>query len=89
MQSSLSIYMIAAQSAGATEDVMKMYLPIVLGQGVLQWLRHLPRHCIDDWDNFSRWFVVNFRSLFDKPAQLWDLKSIKRQSNKILLSFLR
>jgi hypothetical protein len=41
----LAVYTTAA---GATEDVMTTYLPIVLGQDALQWLRHLPRHCIDD-----------------------------------------
>jgi hypothetical protein len=44
----LAIYTTAAQAPGATEDVMTVYLPIVLGQDALQWLRHLPRHCIDD-----------------------------------------
>jgi hypothetical protein len=38
----------------STEDVMIAYLPIVLGQDTLQWLRHLPRHCIHDWSDFSR-----------------------------------
>jgi hypothetical protein len=28
---------------------MTAYLPIVLGQDALQWLRHLHRHYIDDW----------------------------------------
>jgi hypothetical protein len=40
--------------------VMTAYLPIVLGQDALQWLRHLPRHCIDDWGDFSRRFTANF-----------------------------
>jgi hypothetical protein len=43
---------------------MTAYLPIVLGQDMLQWLRHLPRHCIDDWSDFSRCFTANFQSLF-------------------------
>jgi hypothetical protein len=64
---------------GATEDVMTAYLPIVLGQNALQWLRHLPRHYIDDWSDFSRRFIANFQSLSDKPAQPWDLKSIRRR----------
>jgi hypothetical protein len=55
---------------------------IVLGQDALQWLRHLPQHCIDDWNDFSRWFITNFQSLSDKPAQPWDLKSIRRQGMK-------
>jgi hypothetical protein len=38
----LAVYTTAAQAAGATEDVMTAYLPIVLGQDALQWLRHLP-----------------------------------------------
>jgi hypothetical protein len=50
---------------------MTAYLPIVLGQDALQWLRHLPRHCIDDWSDFSRCFTTNFQSLSDKPAQPW------------------
>jgi hypothetical protein len=50
----LAVYTTAAQAAGTTEDVMTAYLPIVLGQDALQWLRHLPRHCIDDWSDFSR-----------------------------------
>jgi hypothetical protein len=29
---------------------MTAYLPIVLGQDALQWLWHLPRHRIDDWE---------------------------------------
>jgi hypothetical protein len=70
----LAVYTTAARAAGATEDVMTAYLPIVLGQDTLQWLRHLPRHCIDDWSDFSRRFTANFQSLSDKPAQPWDLK---------------
>jgi hypothetical protein len=74
----LAIYTTAAWAAGATEDVMTAYLPIILGQDALQWLRHLPRHYIDDWSDFSRCFIANFQSLSDKPAQPWDLKSIRR-----------
>jgi hypothetical protein len=68
---------------------MTAYLPIVLGQDALQWLRHLPRHCIDDWSDFSRRFTANFQSLSDKPAQPWDLKSIKRRGDKTLQSYLK
>jgi hypothetical protein len=41
----LAVYTTATRAAGASEDVMTAYLPIVLGQDALQWLRHLPRHC--------------------------------------------
>jgi hypothetical protein len=68
---------------------MTVYLPIVLGQDALQWLRHLPRHCIDDWSDFSRRFTANFQSLSDKPAQPWDLKSIKRRGDETLRSYLK
>jgi hypothetical protein len=68
----LVVYTTAVRAAGATEDVMTAYLPIVLGQDAL------PRHFIDDWSDFSRRFIANFQSLSDKPAQPWDLKSIKR-----------
>jgi hypothetical protein len=85
----LAVYTIAARAAGATEDVMTAYLPIVLGQDALQWLRHLPRHCIDDWSDFSRRFIANFQSLSDKPAQPWDLKSIKRRGDETLRSYLK
>jgi hypothetical protein len=44
----LVVYTTAAQATGATEDVMIAYRPIVLWQDALQWLRHLPRHCIND-----------------------------------------
>jgi hypothetical protein len=64
----LAVYTTAARAAGASEDVMTTYLPIVLGQDTLQWLRHLPRHCIDDWGDFSRRFTANFQSLSDKPS---------------------
>jgi hypothetical protein len=68
---------------------MTAYLPIVLGQDALKWLRHLPRHCIDDWSDFSRCFIANFQSLSDKPAQPWDLKSIKRRGEETLRSYLK
>jgi hypothetical protein len=68
---------------------MTTYLPIVLGQDALQWLRHLPRHCIDDWGDFSRQFITNFQSLADKSTQPWDLKSIRRQNDETLRSFLK
>jgi hypothetical protein len=64
----LAVYTTASRAAEAAEDVMTVYLPIVLGQDALQWLRHLPRHCIDDWSDFSRWFIANFQYLSDKPA---------------------
>jgi hypothetical protein len=38
----LTIYITAAQAARATENVMIAYLPIVLEQDMLQWLRQLP-----------------------------------------------
>jgi hypothetical protein len=85
----LAVYTTAARAAGASEDVMTAYLPIVLGQDALQWLRHLPRHCIDDWSDFSRRFTANFQSLSDKPAQPWDLKSIKRRGDETLRSYLK
>jgi hypothetical protein len=85
----LAIYTTAAWAAGATEDVVTAYLPIVLRQDALQWLRHLPRHCIDDWSDFSRCFIANFQSLSDKPAQPWDLKSIRRQGDETLRSYLK
>jgi hypothetical protein len=85
----LVVYTTAAWATGATEHVMIAYLPIVLGQDVLQWLRHLPRHYIDDWSDFSRHFIANFQSLSDKPAQPWDLKSIRRQGDETLRSYLK
>jgi hypothetical protein len=85
----LTVYTTAARAAGASEDVMTAYLPIVLGQDALQWLRHLPRHCIDDWSDFSRRFTANFQSLSDKLAQPWDLKSIKRRGDETLRSYLK
>jgi hypothetical protein len=85
----LAVYTTTARAAGVTEDVMASYLPIVLGQDELQWLRHLPRHCIDNWSDFNRRFNTNFQSLSDKPAQRWDLKSIRRQSDQTLRSYLK
>jgi hypothetical protein len=85
----LVVYTTVARAAGATEDVMTAYLPIVLGQDALQWLRHLPRQSIDDWSDFSRCFTANFQSLFNKPAQPLDLKSIKRRGDETLRSYLK
>jgi hypothetical protein len=85
----LAVYTTADRDAGATEDVMTAYLPIILGQDELQWLRHLPRHCINDWSDFSRCFIANFKSLSDKPAQPWDLKSIRRRGDETLRSYLK
>lgn len=85
----LAVYTIAAQAAEATEEVMTTYLPIVLRQDALQWLRRLPCHNIDDWDDFSRRFDSNFQSLSNEPPQPWDLKSIKHQRDETLRSFLR
>jgi hypothetical protein len=70
----LTVYTTAARVAGASEDVMTAYLP---------------RHCIDDWGDFSRCFTANFQSLSDKPAQPWDLKSIKRRGDETLRSYLK
>jgi hypothetical protein len=44
---------------------------------------------IDDWSDFSRWFIANFQSLSYKPAQPWDLKSIRRQGDETLRSYLK
>jgi hypothetical protein len=85
----LAVYTTAARATGATEDVMTAYLPIVLEQDTLQWLRHLPRQCIDDWSDFSRCFTTNFQSFSNKPAQPWDLKSIKRRGDETLRSYLK
>jgi hypothetical protein len=85
----LAVYTTTARAARATEDVMTAYLPIVLEQDAPQWLRHLPRHCIDDWSDFSRCFIANFQSLSDKSAHPWDLKSIRRRGDETLRSYLK
>ena len=85
----MAVYTNAAWAAGATEHVMTTYLPIILEQDALQWLRHIPRHCIDNWADFCHRFVANFQSLSDKLAQPWDLKSIKHKSDKSLRLFLK
>jgi hypothetical protein len=85
----LAIYTTAARATGATEDVMTAYLTIVLGQDALQWLRHLSRHCIDDRSDFSWRFIANFQFLSDKPAQPWDLKSIRHRGDETLWSYLK
>jgi hypothetical protein len=85
----LAVYTTAARATGATEDVMTAYLPIVLGQDALQWLRHLPRHCIDDWSDFNWRLIANFQTLYDKSAQPWDLKSIRCHSDETLRSYLK
>lgn len=68
---------------------MMAYLLIVLGQDALQWLWHLPHHCIGHWADFYDRFVANFQSLFDKPAQSWDLKYVRRKNDESLRSFLK
>jgi hypothetical protein len=85
----LVVYTTAARAAGATEDVMTAYLLIVLGQDALQWLRHLPRHCIDDWSDFSRRFIAHFQPLSDKPVQPWEIKSIRRLGDETLRLYLK
>jgi hypothetical protein len=85
----LAVYTTAARAAGATEDVMTAYLPIVLGQDALQWLRHLPQHYINDWGDFSRHFIANFQSLSNKSVQPWDLKSIRHRGDETLRSYLK
>lgn len=74
----LAVYTTTAQATRATRYVMIAYWPIVLWQDALQWLRHLHRHCINDWTDFCHRFVANFQSLSDKPVQPWDTKPIKR-----------
>ena len=56
---------------------MTAYIPIVLVQDALQWLRHLRKDCIDNWKDFTSRFITNFQSFSDKPAQPWDIKSVK------------
>jgi hypothetical protein len=62
---------------------MTTYLPIILGQDALQWLRHLPRHCIDDWSDFSWRFTANFQSLSDKPTQPWTSNPSSSEGTKL------
>jgi hypothetical protein len=66
----LAIYTTAVRAARASEGVMTAYLTIVLGQDALQWLRHLPRHCINDWSDFSRCFTANFPPLRQTSATM-------------------
>jgi hypothetical protein len=40
-------------------------------------------------ERLSRRFIANFQSLSDKPAQPWYLKSIRRQNDETLRSFLK
>jgi hypothetical protein len=44
---------------------------------------------IDYWADFDDGFVANYKSLSNKPAQPWDLKSIRHNNDESLRSFLK
>jgi len=73
----LTLYETVARVARTSRDAMTSYVPIMMGIDALQWLHHLPNNYIDSWDSFCAKFTANFNSLSDKPAQPWDLKTVK------------
>jgi hypothetical protein len=81
---------LACQLGRATDDrVIIRQLPLFLSDTARAWLEDLSPRQIHDWDDLVRVFEENFKGIYMRPGNSWDLRSCKQKPGESLRDYIR
>jgi hypothetical protein len=85
----LSDYLQAVQILGGTRATAMQSLQLHLTGAARSWLNILPNDSIGSWGELESQFARNFRSTYERPTSLEEIKSCVQQKEETLHSYIQ
>jgi hypothetical protein len=83
-QSWLADYLQAVQILGGTKEIAIQSLQLHLTGAARSWLNKLEKESIRSWEDLTKQFTSNFRSIYKRPASIEEVKACVQQCDKTL-----
>jgi hypothetical protein len=88
-QSWLSDYLQVVKILGGSKETAMQSLQLHLTGVALSWLGNLERETIGSWDELTKQFTSNFKSIYKRPASIEEVKAFIQQRNETLISYIQ
>ena len=69
----LQLYTMSIQAAGGDDKVMANWFQMALKDSALAWFLNLPEGSISSWEELCRFFVANFKGMYERALTANDL----------------
>src|SRR4051812_2180671 len=85
----LDEYLIAVKFQRGTNVTAMQYVQLMLESSARHWLKNLPRGSISSWRQFHGVFIENYKSTYNRPASLEELRACKQGTRKSLRAYIQ
>jgi hypothetical protein len=88
-QSWLSDYLQAVKLLGGTREIAMQSLQLHLIGATRSWLSKLDKEIIGSWEELTKQFTSNFKSIYKQPASIEEVKACVQQRNETLRAYIQ
>jgi hypothetical protein len=88
-QSWLSDYLQAVKILGGSKETTMQSLQLHLTGATRSWLGKQERETIGSWDELTKQFTSNFKSIYKRPASIEEVNACIQQRNETLRSYIQ
>jgi hypothetical protein len=74
---------------GETKETAMQSLQLHLTDAARSWLRKLEKGTIGNWEELTKQFMSNFKSIYKRPASIEEVKACVQQRNETLRSYIQ
>src|SRR3954465_6481082 len=85
----LDDYLTIVKFQRGTNVTAMQYMQLMLKSSARHWLKNLPRGSISSWRQFRGAFIENFKSTYNRPASLEELRACKQGTRESLLAYIQ
>jgi hypothetical protein len=74
---------------GGTKETAMQSLQLHLTGAARSWLSKLEQETIGSWEELTKQFTSNFKSIYKRPASIEEVKACVQQRNETLISYIQ
>jgi hypothetical protein len=79
----------AVKILGGTKETAMQSLQLHLTGAARSWLRKLEKETIGSWEELTKQFTSNFKSIYKRPASIEEVKACVQQRNETLRAYIQ
>jgi hypothetical protein len=85
----LSDYLQAVKLLGGTRETAMKSLQLHLTGAARSWLSKLGKETIESWEELTKQFTSNFKSIYKRPASIEEVKACVQQRGETLRAYIQ